>query len=170
MPKNRGRPRVADRPRYPSGKLKPEVAPPTVIRRLINEALRGAANPLFGSQLGRYRLANKIDNHQLSAGMHFAEIVANWHRVQGLPAPFPKSATLQHGLGKSLSADAPAHVIEAVGDAYRAAMKALEQTGRPAQRAVVAVAILDRDTLDLFGLKAGLDALATHLRLTNQFR
>lgn len=164
------RKRVLDRPRYPSGKLKPEVAAPTIVRRILNDAIRGAANPLLGSTLGRLRLSDQIDNDQLAAGTRFAEIVANWYRVQGMPSPFPKSATLQVGLGRSLSADAPADVIDAAGKAYRSAMKALEGAGRGAQRAVVSVAVMDRTTLDLVGMRAGLDALSAHFRLTKSYR
>jgi hypothetical protein len=164
------RKKIQDRPRYPSGKLKPEFAAPTIVRRILNEALRSAANPLLGSTLGRFRLVDKIDNDQLSAGMRFAEIVANWHRVQGLPPPFPKGATLQIGLGKSLSGDTPEHVIDAAGKAYKTAMKALEGGGRSAQRAVVSVAILDRSTLDLVSLRAGLDLLKAHFHLTKSYR
>lgn len=164
------RKKIKDRPRYPSGKLKPEVAAPTLVRRILNSAIKTANNPLLGSALGRHRLADQIDSDQLAAGMHFAEIVASWHRVQGLPLPFPKTASLQQGLGKSLSGETPPHIVEATGKAYRNAMRALNAAGRSAARVVASVAILDRSTIDHGALCAGLTALSNHFRLTKSYR
>lgn len=189
------RPRKAGA-RYPSGKLKPETAPPAQVRRIIDEAKRRARDPLLGYELGRLRLNDVLTDSQTSAGLRFAALAGCYDRAKGLPRRTAKSPSYESGFASGgTSSQEDDEIIEALrnngGDVvelaktsdtvrailraerrYNAAASALDGAGREAVRAVRALT-LDDDTMPAIrhdALKRGLDALIAHFRLTGEFR
>jgi hypothetical protein len=190
------RPKKSDRARYPSGKLKPETAPPVQVRRIIDEAKRAARDPLLGFELGRLRLTDVLTDSQTAAGMRFAAIVGAYDRTKGLPRRTAKSPSLEIGFGSAVATEREDdEIIEALrnnggdvaelaktSDIVRVVLKAskrygdalatLRAAGKSAERVVFAVA-LDDDVVECtrhHDLRRGLTALADHFRLTGQFR
>lgn len=189
-----GRPRIEARERYACGKAKskPEVASPAMVRRIINEARRGAADPALGSVIGQLRLRDLIDTRQMSAGLRYAELCADYDRMKGIPRRSAASPSYQAGLRRTGGNDAEdegivAELLRNGGDvrelakknarlralvrivtAHEAAQKALLECGQPVWRLVREVAIYDR-TIDAWHrpqLIRGLDALMAHFDLT----
>ena len=100
-----GRPAQAGE-RYPSGKLKPaekrESGPaPALIKRKFEEALRGAADPLYGTSLGLLFMCGEINASQLAAGTAFARLQGRYDRAMGMPCRF--TASPDYGTARSMS-------------------------------------------------------------------
>lgn len=93
------------RPRYPCGKPRPETASPAVIQSIIDQAKRGAANPLLRSEIGRLRLTDVLDNAQVMAATRFAAICGAYDRAKGLPRRTVASPSYQSGYGSRDEAD-----------------------------------------------------------------
>jgi hypothetical protein len=96
--------------RYPSGKLKPadkrEGGPaPALIKRTVEAALRGAADPLYGTSLGVLFLRGEITASQLAAGNAFARLQGRYDRAMGMPCRF--TASPDYGTARSLSDKGP---------------------------------------------------------------
>jgi hypothetical protein len=178
--------KLKDRSRYPCGKLKPETASPALIRRILTAAKRDASDPLLGSEIGRLRLNDVLDDTQAAAATRFASIVGTYDRVKGVPRRTAASPSYEIGFG-GRGGDHDAHddeVIAALAAGvgvmdvarnsprtkallraerrYTDAMASLRFAGRTAELAVLAVAV--RDEMVVVGhhpdLAAGLQALA----------
>jgi len=74
--------------------------PPTKIRRIIDDALDGYGNSLFGSTLGQLALRRKIDAYHVAAGQRWAGLSARYHAATGAPSG-AHSAALELGLHSS---------------------------------------------------------------------
>ena len=124
--KAKGRPAL-EGARYPSGKLKPadkrEGGPaPALIKRTVEAALRGAADPLYGTSLGQLFLRGEITASQLAAGNAFARLQGRYDRAMGMPCRFTASA--DYGVARAVSSKGPVTDDEAVAakDRYAATM------------------------------------------------
>jgi hypothetical protein len=60
-----------------------EFAPPTVIRRMIDQARMEAGNPFLGSEIGRLRLYSIITDRQLSAANSYLAVVDRFDKITG---------------------------------------------------------------------------------------
>lgn len=107
--KKAGRP-AHEGERYPSGKLKPAEkqssgTPPAQIKRLFDAALRGAADPLYGTALGFLFLNREITAQELAAGVAYAKLRGRYDRAVGVPGRFTLSP--DYGTARSLSSQQP---------------------------------------------------------------
>jgi hypothetical protein len=106
-----GRPRLAG-DRYPSGQLKPvgkqpDGTPPAKIRRAVDLALHGAADPVLATPLGWLRLHNKLTDSQVAAGIAYAKLRGQADRALGLPRRSIASPSYEVGYGSRGSSAAP---------------------------------------------------------------
>jgi hypothetical protein len=106
-----GRPRIPG-DRYPSGQLKPrskqpDGTPPAKIRRAVDLALHGAADPLLATPLGWLRLHGKLTDSQVAAGVAYAKLRGQADRAMGLTRRSIASPSYEVGYG-SRGPDAPA--------------------------------------------------------------
>jgi hypothetical protein len=72
--------------RYANGRLKPakDTLAPTLVRRMLDEEMKGCSDPRFASQLGRLMLRGEILAAEYQAGLKFAEIYERTARNNGL--------------------------------------------------------------------------------------
>lgn len=180
------------RERYACGKMKPEVASPAEIRRIVEQAKKGAADARLGTVIGRLMLESKITRDQMVAAEHYAELCARYDRLKGMPRRSAASPSYQAGLRVSGSGDAEDEMIVAellrnggnvrmvakknarmraivrVVVAYDGAHGALKECGRRVFDLVQA-AVLDDKPVESWlrpHLQRGLDALHAHFTLT----
>jgi len=171
-----GRPPKEGAERFPSGQIKPSWTEKEA-RSVVVEArqrLHGAnmnESPLAGYTLGRIRLDGHITDEQLAAGDAYAEAIARYHRLTGIPFPSARAQTLFtiHGHEGDISADK-------ANRARQASNKMMELTGLllrcedgPQVRAMTYnIAVMDHDHMrKLAGqqkvwLRRGLQALHDH--------
>lgn len=191
-----GKCRIENRERYACGKLKPETASPTLVRRIIDQAKRGAGDPLFGTALGMLRLADKLTDRQVAAGTRYAEICGTYDRIKGIPRRTAASPSYQVGLGKSHGTDLEdefiiAELARCAGDKaavarsspkmraivratvrHDAAQAVLMGCGEAAFKAVRQLCVFD-DAVEYWRrpqLVRGLDALHSHFELTGAWK
>lgn len=192
-----GRTAVVGRDRWPNGRLKPETAPPALVKRIVDDAKRGAADPRLGSVLGHYRLTDVLSDREFSAGDLFAKIVAVHDRLKGLPKRSARSPSFEIGYGSSVYSDIAdddaiaalamaggrkslaafdnlnvAAVLSAERRLRRAENAVISAIGRAGLRLVSAVCVEDRRVLptDHAALKSGLAAIADAFDLTARGR
>lgn len=96
---------------YPCGKSRPEYAPPALVRRIVDQARKGAADPLLGTEVGRLRLDQVISDKQLAAAVRYAEVCADYDRLKGLPKRSAASPSYQAGLRRGGGNDAEDEAI-----------------------------------------------------------
>lgn len=111
------------------------------------------------SEFGRLLLLGQVTPAQYEAGKQYAELVAGFCRIYGVPSPTPRSCSLLGSYGPG--GDIPVHVVAALKERYQRAFEACESAGRAAQLAVKECAVLDR-RLTIEGyclLRAGLERL-----------
>lgn len=95
-----GRPRKENVERFPGGKIKPfetEKENMSVVidaRKRMHGANMNVESPLAGYTLGRIFLDGKITEEQRQAGDEYAEIIARYHRLVGIPFPSPRAQSL----------------------------------------------------------------------------
>ena len=104
-----GRPAEAG-DRHGCGKLKPHKdrnagSPPAQIKRLFDAALRGAADPLYGTSLGLLYAGREITTQELAAGTAYAKLRGRFDRVMGIPGRFTLSP--DDGTGRASSSREP---------------------------------------------------------------
>lgn len=80
----RGRPR-ADRPRYPSGQVKPVDPTITVAawQRVRAHAARLSGMQIVGTQLGRLGFIGELNETEVATGLYIAEIYGRYDRAMG---------------------------------------------------------------------------------------
>lgn len=118
-----GRPRILG-DRYPSGQLKPrnkqpDGTPPAKIRRAVDLALHGAADPLLATPLGWLRLHGKLTDSQVAAGVAYAKLRGQADRAMGLTRRSIASPSYEVGYG-SRGEDAPTDANRKSGERYTA--------------------------------------------------
>lgn len=77
--------------RYPGGKLKQNSIPPARIRRMIDMASNGAADPALATYAGWLRLNGHITDAQMAAAVMFDRQWAQYRQTIGLPDTGPRS-------------------------------------------------------------------------------
>jgi hypothetical protein len=70
---------------------------PTRIKRIIDDAIEGYGNALFGSPLGILALRRHIQPYHVAAGQRWAGLSLKYHAATGGPSS-SHSASLEHGL------------------------------------------------------------------------
>ena len=97
--KRPGRKRLAGS-RTPSGQLSRSVMDaigghhPASIMRLVHDSLRGYAEPVYGTPLGRLFLEGKLSAPEFEAGKRWDRLVRRYHRAIAAPLPDPKGLAL----------------------------------------------------------------------------
>lgn len=168
--------RTQGRERYPSGKLKPisaaEFATPTTVRRMLDQALKAASNPLLGSELGRLRLTGVLTDREMSAGLRYAEIVGRYHRIKGVPQPSVRSVAYEQGTarGRSLINDPDPETVVTISRNFDSARAVLARFGRSMISIVDSITVFEAPIVaGAYGaLRCGLSALAAHFGLTTK--
>jgi len=176
-----GRPRKEGVERYPSGKIKPfetekdNMSVAIDARRRIHgmEAANDDAvkSQFAGYTLGRIFLDGKITEEQRQAGDEYAEVMARYHRLVGIPFPSARAQSLFSvgGYDGDISADTATR-------ARRASNKMMELQGvllrcldGPQVKSTCHnVAVMDLDHMrgmppqQMLWLKRGLTALKAH--------
>ena len=100
-----GRPRKQDAERYPGGQIKHDYRKAesqrgnmgTVVdmrQRMYGLSENDAKSDLAGFVLGRMKLDKAIDEVELKAGERYAEDMARYYRLTGIPAPSPRAQSL----------------------------------------------------------------------------
>jgi hypothetical protein len=68
---------------------------PASVIRLVNESLRGYAEPVYGTPLGRLFLEGKITAPEFEAGKRWDRLIRRYHRAIAAPLPDPKGVALE---------------------------------------------------------------------------
>lgn len=95
-----GRPRKEGVERFPGGKIKPfetekeNMSVAIDARKRMHGANMNVESPLAGYTLGRIFLDGKITEEQRQAGDEYAEIIARYHRLVGIPFPSARAQSL----------------------------------------------------------------------------
>lgn len=180
---SRGRPRKAGAERHPCGKINQNWSQHESEQDAMSVAIvaRGKIhglnenNALAGYTLGRIFLDGKISQHHLEAGNEYAEDMARYYRLTGIPFPSARAQSVGGVRGSD------GEVSQSRADAARRAsnrMMELEgvllrcDDGPQVKTTVRNVCLLDIETLrlmpeqQLLWLRRGLEALhvAKHLR------
>lgn len=122
-----GRPRDQGE-RYPSGKLKGAAkfrgTSPALVRRMIERAKDGAADPRIASVPGRLHLEGRLSERAYAAALSYAELRGRFHRVMGYRPRSAASPSYEEGYA---SAGGPEneHVILQVRMDHTAVLKLL---------------------------------------------
>jgi len=158
--------------REPSGRISRAVLKaidghsPAAVKRLQDAALRGIADPDYGTELGRLALTGKISPTQREAGRRWCKLREEFVRTLGIPLPSPGLPNLNSIAATAVFRD---RYERDVYDAYKAALIALRAAGNDAAMTIVATCEYDQACTSPTRLKAlhlGLNALATHWGLT----
>lgn len=119
-----------------------------------------------GFELGKAYLRGRISRRLLKAGEQWAMEVDRFHRMYGLPSPFPKAMDWLSARGVSHAPDPTPEQIHATANTHMRAITAISVHGRQAMVACRALCIEDvnpefwpRHTWK--ALEAGLDGLAS---------
>ncbi|WP_262298407.1 hypothetical protein [Microvirga sesbaniae] len=166
--------------REPNGRLSRAVKAeldarsPNEVKRLRDAALLGMRDPLWGTEIGRLFLGNRIDARHYEAGKRWANLVESWRRDQGLAALAPRSglAALPIGArGPDRSQDPTAAArSRRLADALSDARDALDAAGFLESRIVRDCCEQNAPVVGLSEirrLRDGLDALAEHWRISS---
>lgn len=182
---NRGRPRKEGAERHPCGKIKQEWSQRESEQDAMSVALvaRGKIhglnenNALAGYTLGRIFLDGNISQHQREAGDEYAEDMARYYRLTGIPFPSARAQSVGGIRGSD------GEVSQNLADAARRAsnrMMELEgillrcEEGPQVRTTVKNVCLMDIEGMrmmperQMLWLRRGLDALhvAKHLRMS----
>jgi hypothetical protein len=167
--------------REPSGRLSRatetliDAAPPAAAKRLHQAAVQRVGDPLYATETGRLALAGQLTPTQLECARRWGRLVAEYYRATGAPLPYPPAPG---GIRAHAEDDPP--VTTPAGKALRdertrikaemyAAGHALGEAGPDAARAVRACCEANEVAVGhvgLINLRAGLDRLARHWRLS----
>lgn len=163
-----GRKRLDGRARDSRGKTTPEAEgiAPGIVREILYGAMREAQDPLLRTELGRLRLTGAINDAECSAGLAFAEVVATYDRLKGIPPRHIKGVTYMGSYGKSLREEPDARTIERAVSRYDAALQALDGL----MIVIMNLVVYDRmanDEVARKQVKHGLAELAKHFGLTS---
>ncbi len=96
--------------RYASGGIKPvdkrdKGFSPVVVRRIVDLAQRGAADPRLASVVGVLHLTGEVTAVQFSAASHYAKVRGRYDRATGVPGRFTLSP--DYGAARAISSREP---------------------------------------------------------------
>lgn len=99
-------PKFQDGARYPSGKLKPfdsrdKGLAPAVVKRIVEQAKRGANDPRLGSAIGVLHLCGEVTARQFAAASRYAKVRGRYDRMMGMPGRFTLSP--DYGTARAIS-------------------------------------------------------------------
>lgn len=166
--------------REPNGRLSRatkkqiEAKNPNEMKRLRDAAILGMRDPLWGSEIGRLFLRGRIDEVQFEAGKRWRNLVDTWRKNQVGPQIDPKSGLAvlfveNKGRGRDRTYDPDVVAATQETDlALRHALDALNEAGQLESRTVRDCCELDIPIVglsEIWWLRDGLDALASHWRL-----
>jgi hypothetical protein len=169
-----------DGEREPNGRLSRttkkqiEAKNPNEMKRLRDAAILGMRDPLWGTELGRLFLRNRIDEVQFEAGKRWRNLVDTWRKNQVGPQIDPKSGLSvlfveNRGRGRDRTYDPDVVAATQETDlALRHALDALNGAGQLESRTVRDCCEMEIPIIglsEIWWLRDGLDALATHWRL-----
>ena len=123
MSKKRGRPRK-DGPRYANGHLKPvnNSISPTLAHRSRQLALKAAADPRLGSELGRLFLDERITSSQYAAGLKLAELYGRVSYYDGTKRSV-KSSSYEMGFHQAMrESDTDVRLVDGYGKSAEASL------------------------------------------------
>ena len=93
---------ILPKPREPNGRLvrvRPELREasfhPMAVKRLIEESLKGVADSIWGSPIGRLVLEGKISQVEFAAAIRWDETRVAYMRAQHMPPPNPKAQSFE---------------------------------------------------------------------------
>ena len=175
-----GRPPKDDMERYPSGKIKPSETQRETMSVVIaaRKRLHGAnmnESPLSGYTLGRIRLDRHITDEMLAAGDAYAEAIARYHSLTGIPWPSARAQSLfsVQGHEGEISQDKANRARQASNRMMELTGLLLRCVDGPQVRGMVqGICVMDHDHMrDLQGqqkvwLRRGLNALKDHFNLS----
>jgi hypothetical protein len=161
--------------REPNGRIQRVAAfPVSEVRRLRDAAMSGMRDPMWGTELGRLHLSNKITAAQFAAGKQWAEYASKYHQALCSPSPDPKAISLESMKGEALDPESSegrkeARRHERAVASLVDAMGALKTTLGASER--ILRAICERNEMvvghyELLSLVCGLNALANFWGLT----
>lgn len=117
--------------RYPCGKLKPvdnrdKGFSPAVVKRIVEQAKRGATDPRLGSVIGVLHLTGEVTALQFAAASRYAKIRGRYDRAMGMPGRFTLSP--DYGTARAISSREPMTEadIETVKRQHRETMAAID--------------------------------------------
>ena len=99
LARRHGRRRL-DGARTPTGQLSRKLVDeiggrsPAAVMRLVNEALRGYADHVYGAPLGRLFLDGKLTSAEFEAGKRWDRLIRRYHFAIGAPLPDPRAGAL----------------------------------------------------------------------------
>lgn len=176
-----GRPRIKDAERYPSGQIKhdwrADDIKATVIemrQRVHGISQEATESPLAGYLLGRMYLDRSITEVEREAGDRYAEDMASYYGLTGIPHPSPRAQSLFSVAGHDgeVSSDRAMRARDQSNRIMRLEGELLKCFEGPRVKTTVFnVCVLDLDHLrdmppSMFGyLRRGLRALALHYGL-----
>lgn len=167
-----GRPRKESAPRYESGRLRPVKSSPAAIRRVVDAAMQGAADPLLGTPLGWLMLHKALSSRQVSAGVAYAQCRRRYDRALKCPPRTARSPAYEAGIGRAFEEEELGHEEEEV---ERSICQFLDVQDAISVEPVVRtriIALLDRVCVELLHPTAWeLEDLSTALnRLVRHFK
>lgn len=132
-----------------------------------------ALDPRLGYELGRLRVLHSITERQHEAGLRYADDMARYYRLKGIPYPSPRAQDLASNRGGSgEDSDSRATAARKAGERMATLRDHLLRTddiatGRNVLRIVNDVAVLDRDCMahHAHWLRRGLNRLACFYQL-----
>lgn len=145
---------------------------PAEAKRLRDAALRGMADPMWGTELGRLFLEGKLNEFHAEAGRRWHKLVLAYYRAIGAPMPWPKPLAFEL-IDPGRGTDMPVANAKAIIADMRDAHGILISAGKLAEQAVRALCEDDLLPVGSDGLRAaqhGLMSLARHWRLTELAR
>ena len=128
--KRAGRKRSAGE-RAPSGQLSRKLVDeiegraPSCVMRLVRDSLRGYAEPVYGTPLGRLFLDGKLTAPEFEAGKRWDRLLRRYHKSIAAPLPDPKSIALDI-LGPTREADPESKAGQEQATIDRAVVNALQ--------------------------------------------
>ncbi len=175
-----GRPRKENVERFPGGKIKPfetEKENKSVVieaRKRIHGANMNVESEFAGYTLGRIFLDGKITEEQRQAGDEYAEAIARYHRLVGIPFPSARAQSLFSikGHDGEVSDDLASRARKATNKMMELQRVLFDCEDGPQVRSTIHnVTVMDLDHLRgmpdqmMLWLKRGLNALKVHKEL-----
>ena len=157
--------------RYPSGKLKPAEqqpgTPPAKIRRVVDLALRNAADPMLATAVGWLRLHMILTDTQTAAALAYAKLQGQYDSAIGLPRRSAASPAYGSGFSGGSSQDPDEKAVGAVKRRYAALREVVQASGPKS------IGLMDRTCIEdthpsaweLTDFISALNAVAKHLRI-----
>lgn len=154
-------------PRQPCGKVRrePEALSPSLVRRIRQEAVRGAADPRLGTPFGLMFVTNEISEAQFFAGLRFAELRAQAVRALDSPPRTPAAMDIDRVGGRAIEKPEDQEEVRSAIRRYCAACSTISRKALRAIEAIVCDDSVPAGHEQKLDLVAGLAALVLHFRI-----